>query len=139
MKTKIIKSSLTVILLCLLMTSCKKKVDKDYRPEFIGNWTGWGNYPIEYSLVIDSNSNASFDYNNANGEEHFIRGKARANDKHFKIGRFASFKIVDYPHKIDTATTTILDPFTWKKCNWEMTLDHPLFYGKGGTCYKAVY
>jgi hypothetical protein len=113
------------------MTSCKKKIDEEYRPEFIGLWYGTVNYPIVYSLTIDSKSNAIFDYFNANGDEHFIRGKARANDKHFKIGRFASFKIVDYPHKIDTAT--------YPRPNWVMTLNHPLFYGSVGSFYKVDY
>ena len=103
MKTKIIKLSLSVILLCLWMTSCKKKVDENYRPEFIGSWycdwkPGGSDYPM-FTIIVDSNSQAVYqEYSDGKGAS--ISGIARANDRHFKIGRIHHFGIKDYPHKI---------------------------------------
>jgi hypothetical protein len=154
MKTKIIKLSVTVILLCLCMTSCKKKVDEDYRPEFVGEWFcpnnnyGSGTEDMLYYMTVDNNSNAVYDeYHVTNGNNSKYSGKARANNHHFKVGRFISFKIEEYPHKIDTATSTIMVPVpvttfgsgNIKKANWKMTLGSTLFFSGKGTYYKADY
>jgi hypothetical protein len=145
MKLKIIK--IFFILLCLSLFSCKKKVDEDYRPEFIGDWwcpPGYGGSGTEdfyYNISIDNNSNAVYsEYDNlgSGGPHTQIQGKARANNYHFKIGRIYSFKIEEYPHKIDTATSNNTVP-SGKKANWKMTLSKTLFHLGAGTYYKADY
>jgi hypothetical protein len=147
MKTKIIRLSVTVILLCLSMTSCKKKIDENYRPEFIGGWycdwqPGGTNFNM-FSIIVDSNSNAVYqEYGDGKGAS--ISGIARANDNHFKIGRLHHFDIRVYPHQIDTAGNTapwVPDTHTgqMEKPNWSMTLTAPNFYLGSGTYYKADY
>jgi hypothetical protein len=125
MKTKIIKLSLSAIFLCLCLTSCKKKVEVDYRPEFIGDWYA---SISDYNFVhfnISETGWADFDvYWESN---HFIhKGKARANNRHLKIGRIWFFDIIEYPHKIDTTKERI--PMTDKNgverlANWKMVLN----------------
>jgi hypothetical protein len=154
MKTKIIKLSLSAILLCLCMTSCKKKVDEDYRPEFIGYWY-CAPYPFtddnSYIIYIDKNSDAiyqEFSYNNpppyASDAIRTIKGKARATGKKLKIGRLATFMLTEYPHKIDTAKSgSVPIDNTWsiyKKANWEMTIKSSS-WGPfcDGVYYKAYY
>jgi len=142
MKLKIIE--IFFILLCLC--SCKKKVDEDYRPEFIGYWFCPGDYGVSnsdffYAINIDNNSYAVYsEYDNlgGGGPHTQIHGKARANNHHFKIGRIYSFKIEEYPHKIDTATSNNTVP-NGKKANWKMTLSKTLFHLGKGTYYKADY
>jgi len=138
------------VIFCIILFStigCKKQVEKE-RPEFIGTWfSRYGS--VEYAkIVIDENSNAHYifmDYGDIKGEH---RGTARANDRKLKIGRILSFDILEYPHKIDTTSTSILAPTdasltVWKKANWRMTLSglHPqLLYLNGTfTYYKVDY
>lgn len=75
------------------------------------------------------------------GDVTTIKGVTRANDKHFKIGRIYSFKIVDYPHMIDTSTEIhpIYENSISKKANWKMSLKGPIFHGGDGVYYKADY
>ncbi|MGD0711326.1 MAG: hypothetical protein ABR968_09110 [Bacteroidales bacterium] len=139
---RIIITKIFLLLICLSLFSCKKKIEDDYRPEFIGKWYCPSGPNTNYSgpniITVDNNSNAVY-YENSSSLS--FKGKARANSKHFKIGRFESFKIIDYPHKIDTASSNVyvIPQLSSKKPNWVMTLDSPLFYLGGGTYYKADY
>ena len=148
MKTKIIKLSLTAILLCILMTSCKKKVDDDYRPEFIGKW--YSHIPNEQynfiTLEITENGQADYIiYWEGNDIHH--KGTARANNNHLKIGRILYLKIVEYPHKIDTAVEKqyVDGPNGFARlANWKMTLsgikpDWLLLLSFKTDYYKADY
>ncbi|MGD0711327.1 MAG: hypothetical protein ABR968_09115 [Bacteroidales bacterium] len=143
---RIIIAKIFLLLLCLSLFSCKKKIEDDYRPEFIGHWycplSATNNDQFSFSITIDSNSHAVYtEWYAGYQASTTLSGKARADDKHFKIGRFHSFKIIDYPHKIDTASSNVyvIPQLSSKKPNWEMTLDHPLFYAGKGTYYKADY
>jgi hypothetical protein len=146
MNTKIIKLTMTAILLCFLMTSCKKKIEDDYRPEFIGDWQcpigGTTNYDFGFDLSIDNNANAHYSEYSWDGERDHIKGKARANDHHLKIGRIYSFKIEEYPTRIDTniiKVYTYASDGTHPLANWEMKLSNTLFHLGAGTYYKADY
>jgi hypothetical protein len=131
------------ILLCLTLFSCKKKVDEDYRPEFIGYWYCVDDQMNLFTISIDNNSHAVYHEVHSDGGGGDIKGKARANDKKLKIGRFSGFDISDYPHKIDTASSrnvpTDNTGATTKKANWTMTLKGPMLYLGSGTYYKADY
>ena len=71
-----------------------------------------------FTIIVDSNSQAVYqEYSDGKGAS--ISGIARANDRHFKIGRIHHFGIKDYPHKIDTAADSYLGyliriPDKWK-------------------------
>jgi hypothetical protein len=142
---RIIITKIFLLLICLSLFSCKKKIEDNYRPEFIGDWYCPAYNIYVCRITVDNNSNAVYHERPYGGSgESTFKGKARANDKHFKIGRFHSFKIIDYPHKIDTALNNTLwvpDTHTGhpKRPNWVMTLDGPLFYMGSGTYYKADY
>lgn len=142
MKTKIIKLSLTVILLCLCFISCKKKVDDDYRPEFIGKWHS--NIPREaYNYItLEITQDGQADYMIYwEGNAHHHKGTARANDNHIKIGRILYLNIVEYPHQIDTAVDKhyVTAGYGYKLANWKMTLNgiKPDWLLK--LCYKTDY
>lgn len=143
MRLIIIKILFTLLCLCLL--SCKKKIDEDYRSEFIGNWYSAHNTGADfwYDIKVDSNSYATYTSHTAlgGGDLSKIHGIARANDKHFKIGRIYSFKIIEYPHKIDTTSSSIYvqDGLSNKKANWEMILKGPILHGGDGTYFRADY
>ena len=144
MKTKITKLSLTAFILCLFIISCKKKVDEAYRPEFLGDWQcpiGTSNHDFGFDLSIDNNSNAHYSEYSWDGERDHINGKARANDHHLKIGRIYSFKIEEYPTRIDTniSKVYIYAGGTHPLANWEMKLSKTLFHLGAGTYYKADY
>ncbi len=121
------------------------KVDDDYRPEFVGNWMCFDNTDFIYVITIDKNSNAIYEeIEYGGGDKAKIKGKARANNNKLKIGRFTDFKIIDYPHKIDTATSNIIvDEGHWMgksmKANWAMKLKGHSLYMGDGTYYKADY
>jgi hypothetical protein len=141
MKTKIIK--VFFILLCLCLFSCKKKVDDDYRPEFIGYWYCTDDQMNVFSITIDNNSHAFYHEELSNGGGADIKGKARANDKKLKIGRFYCFDILVYPYKVDTTLSRIVPTdntgATAKRANWVMVLKGPIFHEGAGTYYKADY
>ncbi len=126
MKPTVFKLFLSAILLCLCMTSCKKKVDENYRPEFVGKWHS--DIPGEaynyIGLEITENSQADYMiYWEGNATHH--KGTARANDNQLKIGRILYLKIVEYPHKIDTAVEkhgAEGPDGSWRLANWKMTL-----------------
>jgi hypothetical protein len=140
-----IKKLLFIFISLFLFFACKKQVEKE-RPEFIGIW--YADIPNTdgyfVRLTIDSNSNADYfiywDHDN-----HYY-GTARASDNHLKIGRFKFFKIVEYPHKIDTTIEKVLvyDDNTYVKlANWKMILEGMKpgwLYADGTfTYYKADY
>ena len=140
--------TITLILCSSLLFACKKRVEKE-RPEFIGLWLT-DRQPSDsywFEIDIDENSNGLYTEHTAvlGGEDVHISGTVRANNKHLKIGRLNSFKILEYPHKIDTANSNVLVPYpdygslTYKKANWIMKLDGPMFYIGTGTYYKAEY
>ena len=143
MKSIIIK--LFSIILCLALFSCKKKVDEDYRSEFVGDWQcpiETSNHDFGFTLSIDNNGNAHYSEYSWDGERNHIKGKARANDHHLKIGRIYSFKIEEYPTRIDTniiKVYTYASDGTHPLANWEMKLSKTLFHLGAGTYYKADY
>ena len=97
------------VFFCLSFLSCKKKIDEDYRPEFIGDWYCPFNYgsttsDFGFNIKIDSNNNATYQAHTYHGDGSTFDGIARANNRHLKIGRLHSFKIVEYPHKITTGS-----------------------------------
>jgi len=135
--------------LCMCLFSCKKKVDDDYRPEFIGYWQSNNGADWWYDINVDKDSYAIYtshtNPNIGNNIGSTIKGTARANDKHFKIGRIYSFKIKEYPHTIDTTDSNIWihqivqNSTISKKANWTMTLEGPILHGGDGVYYKADY
>jgi hypothetical protein len=123
------KEKLLIIFISILgLFACKKQVE-EVSPEFIGYWSG-GSY-AEYGYMyirINESSGAyvyALDYNN--DHEYDSRGTARANDKKLTIGGIKYFKIIEYPHQIDTAVEKeyIFDHTdnTAKLANWKMVLD----------------
>jgi hypothetical protein len=120
----------TVIIVCIslcALTACKKEVS-DGRSEFIGNWTSeiFREYNIAH-LSIDENSNASFRMYYEGHDRKEYTGKARANNKHFKIGRTRYFDIIEFPHRIDTTVEkySYYDSFSGRKriATWKMVLE----------------
>jgi len=141
---RLTNTNIFFILLCLSLCSCKKKVDEEYRPEFIGYWFCVDDHSYDvFTIDIDSNSYAVYkEFNSGGGSGASIKGTVRANNNHLKIGRFSSFKIERYPQKIDTSLSTFTIPYadgTHKKADWKMTLKGPLLYMGSGTYYKADY
>jgi hypothetical protein len=70
-------------------------------------------------------------------------GKARANSTKLTVGRIHTFKIIEYPRRIDTNITkiNIAHPSdnTRELANWRMELEGPSLYMGTGTYYKADY
>jgi len=134
---------LIICIILLVLSACKKQVDKE-RPEFIGDWYAkiMGDYFV--NLSVDSNSFANYMIY-WQGKDNTYSGQARANDQHFKIGRLKYFKIIEYPHKIDTTIEKMYVPdgFSVKLANWKMILDgmKPAWLHVSGeyTYYKADY
>jgi len=125
-----------IIIYCLI--SCKKEVGEE-RPEFFGTWFGHTS-DTYYQIEIDENSNATYkEYSLLGGGTNTHYGKARANNKVFKVGRFRSFKIYEYPHEIDTSNSQIYVPdpdmfsMNKKKATWKMGLTN------FGAFYRADY
>jgi hypothetical protein len=126
MKTK----KLIFAIICILsvtLSACKKEVS-EVSPEFIGHWSsehfGDGNFSI---LTIDENSNASYHLYFEGDASKEYNGTARADDKHFKIGRTMYFDIIEYPHLIDTSVEkhVIYNQETnqYILANWKMMLE----------------
>jgi hypothetical protein len=126
---KDMKKSLIILSLLLAgLSSCKEQIEKD-RPEFIGYWSGDSFNKIGYMYIdIDENSKANIYANDHENEhEYSWSGTARANDKKLTIGGVKYFKIIEYPHHIDTTIERYyvynhLDN-TDKLATWKMVLD----------------
>lgn len=131
-----------LILFCLL--SCKKEVEIE-RPEFIGYWrTIDTNNDFWFDINIDNNSNALYTEHSriGGGAINTIHGIARANRNRLKIGRIYSFKIKEYPQKIDTTSSNIYvyvdnTCTSMKKATWKMVLNGPKFHMGSGIYYRA--
>jgi hypothetical protein len=143
------KNILTIsFFIILVLAGCKKQVEKE-RPEFIGYWYSDNGADFWYDITIDKDSYAVYSSNSrigSGGGGSSIHGIARANDKKLKIGRIFNFKIIEYPHKIDTTSSNVYIPIrtgswsiTLKKANWEMTLKGPKLHAGDGVYYKADY
>lgn len=128
------------------MLACKKQVEKE-RPEFIGEWHSSidSTYPV--ILDIEENSDAIYTVNWDGDNKNVFQGTARANDNTLNIGRAHYFKIIEYPHPIDT---TLEKKYIYeiksgkgKLANWKMILKgiHPSWFIPSGawTYYKADY
>jgi len=123
------KTGLGIFCLILITTiGCRKQVEKD-RPEFIGYWSG-GSY-MEYGwtyIKIESSSRAEvYAYDHENEHEYYRHGKARADDEKLTIGGIKYFKIIEYPHPLDT---TIVKHYvinhldnSYKLATWIMVLE----------------
>jgi hypothetical protein len=147
MKTKITILAIFIISLVML-SACRKQVENG-NTDFIGYWSG-GTYN-EYGYVyvhINENSKAYFHINDRENEHDYItKGTARADHEKLSIGGIKYFKIVQYPHPIDTNVERklILNHVdnTWKVANWKMVLDglHGTTHSNLGnhTYYKADY
>jgi len=142
MGTLLIKLLFISLGFCLF--SCKKKVDENYRPEFVGFWylsddpyfyfsikIGKDGYGVYQEIQYGLDTSAS------------IKGYTKANDQKLKIGNLYHFTIIEYPHQIDTAISD-----TWipnesfehgVKANWKMVLKGPHSYRGSGTYYKSHY
>ena len=98
------KLKLSILLLCVCLFSCKKKVDENYRPEFVGDWHcpigEPSNNDFGFDLSIDNNGNAHYTEYSWDGDRDHINGKVRANNHHLKIGRVYSFKIKNIPPEL---------------------------------------
>jgi hypothetical protein len=148
---KTMKNILIISIILLAgLSSCKKQVENG-SPEFIGYWTGspYGNYGYMY-LNINKNSRAyMYIRDTENDHEYHNSGTARADDKKLTIGGTKYFKIIEYPHPIDTnverhSVINYLDnSFSRKLANWKMVLDglHGTSHSNLGerTFYKADY
>lgn len=89
-----------VFMFLLIISSCKKKIDLETRPEFIGYWVTTP-LPGHYiSIEITEDSKVSF-FNELTGKS--IKGTFRANDNAILIGTH-KFKIIEYPHVVDIDT-----------------------------------
>jgi len=137
-----------ILIFCILIiafSACKKQVEKE-RPEFIGDWYACiGGCDYFVILKINENSEASYMIY-WQGKDTNYYGVARANNKHFKIGRTKYFDIVEYPHKIDTVIEkkyVLNTKGVLKLANWKMVLDgmKPSWLHVSGTYtyYKSDY
>lgn len=140
------KATLTFICILLItISSCKKEVAEE-KNEFIGSWYATIYYDGIATLNISEDSYVTYNIWIEPDNHHKYEGIARANDKHFKIGRTKYFDIIEYPHIIDTATERFLLPDLGegnKLANWKMVLDGMkpgLLYADGKYAfYKADY
>jgi hypothetical protein len=145
------KNSLIIISLLLAgLSSCKKQVENG-SPEFIGYWSGgaYDSYGYGYMyLNINENSSAyMYIRDTENDHEYDNSGTARADDEKLTIGGTKYFKIIEYPHPIDTSVERWLMynhiDNTWKLVNWKMVLDglHGTTHSNVGnhSYYKADY
>jgi len=117
------------IVFCIILFStlgCKKKIDDNYRPEFIGMWYSKNDNTdkrIYFSISKDSHADYSL-YEGMNNVDY--AGIARASDHHLKIGRIMNLKIIEYPHQIDTTIEKhdLIDYIgSHKLANWKMVLN----------------
>jgi hypothetical protein len=118
------------IIYCLFLItlfSCKKD-DVDKRPEFMGLWYSVidcnGNHA---SISIDDKSHGVYEVTWEDGyNQKSYEGTIKINDKHVYLGSTKSFDIIEYPHKIDTATehqnVYYYYSGTHKIANWKMVL-----------------
>jgi hypothetical protein len=134
-----------IILLLIVLTACKKEVAED-KSAFIGYWYGNIYEDGIVTLDVSADSYATYDVWLETDNHHQYEGIARANDKHFKIGRTKYFDIIEYPHVIDTTIERIMVPVhngDRKLANWKMVLDGMkpgLFYADSKTAYyRADY
>lgn len=140
-----------MFLFVVVFSGCKKSVTNG-RPEFIGYWctTGSGESG-NIKIILDIKENDDADYieiaeSSYHGEKH---GKARANSDKLKIGSVYHFKILEYPHIIDTTVEHVHispnysgDQYSPLAPNWKMKLSSliPKVYMKGPfTFYKVEY
>lgn len=139
------KTTLNIICLLLItLSSCKKEVAEE-KSAFIGRWVSyWDSYNYRI-LNVSADSYATYNICSDGVDGHY-EGIARANDKHFKIGRTKYFDIIESPHKIDTSTERHLLPDFGegnKLANWKMVLDGMkpgLFYADNTVAYyRADY
>lgn len=140
------KTNLILIgLLLLALSACKKEVAEE-KNEFIGSWYATIFYDGIVTLNVSEDSYAKYDVWIEPDNQHHYEGIARANDKHFKIGRTKYFDIIEYPHMIDTSIERQLIPVFGegnKLANWKMVLDGMkpgLFYADAQIAYyRADY
>ncbi|HNW99077.1 MAG TPA: hypothetical protein PKK00_11765 [Bacteroidales bacterium] len=120
-----------LIILSLLfagLLSCKKQIEKE-SPEFIGYWFVYPYHDYGYMYInIDKNSKAHvYSVDQENENEYNWRGTARANNKKLSIGGVRYFKIIEYPHRIDTTIEkyVVFNVYdnTRKLANWKMVLE----------------
>ncbi|HNW98840.1 MAG TPA: hypothetical protein PKK00_10565 [Bacteroidales bacterium] len=136
-----------IFIILITLFACKKQVDKE-RPEFIGLWHACVDGGCTYfvHLSIDEYSHANYMiYWQGKDIEH--GGIAKANDHFLKLKDVFYFKIIEYPHPIDT---TIEKYYVYdyndgktKLANWKMILNGPkpsaLYVSGKWTYYKADY
>jgi hypothetical protein len=133
---KIILKAFLILLFCLSLFSCKKKIDEAHMPQFIGYWYCPPGTFSAYGYVINIENNSNGTYQMFLGTQviNTIQGTARASDKKLKIGWIHSFDITELPQKLDTASSTIFVPiapgsFTDTiKANWIMSLADVNYY-----------
>ncbi len=120
---------------------CKKE-SATQRPEFIGYWRNPFSYDFVFTIYIYQNGYGDYTELNKEGDRLHIKGDARVTDEKLKIGCLHHFRIIEYPHKIDTTDSDIFTT-TYeglrKKANWKMILEAPHFYAGSSTYYKADY
>lgn len=139
------KFLLIIIIISLLgFISCGKKVE-DKSPEFIGHWFA-NPYGGSTHIDIDISENSYATYNLVMGlGNKTYKGPAHVNNKHLRIGSFRYFKIIEYPHTIDTTiekhTIFNYNDNTSKLANWKMVLDgikpNDNYWCGEATYYKA--
>jgi hypothetical protein len=135
-------SSAIFVLIILFFISCKKEV-ADGKTEFIGHWYAHVEGGDYVTLDISEDSKAGYTIH-WHGTDNHHDGKVYANDEHLKIGSFINFKVINYPHLIDSIAEPYIIPSdnSNKKANWKMTLKGPnpsfLFVHGTWDYYKAV-
>jgi hypothetical protein len=147
MKSKITTGAIFILSLVIL-GSCRKQVENG-NPEFIGYWSGgsineYGRLYIE----IDEDSKA-YVYASDPENEHYYhsKGTARADYEKLTIGGTKYYKVIEYPHRIDTNVEKVQivdhEHYIKKLANWKMVLDglHGSSHCNVGThkYYKADY
>ena len=134
------KTFLFLILIGSCFCSCKNRVEK-VRAEFIGEWQSDDGGDFTYVLDIDEDSKATYTESSPYGSGGSFMGVARATSTKLTIGRIHTFKIIQYPIRIDTANSYahVGYPPNWKKATWKMELEGPKLYLGTGTYYMADY
>ncbi|GEM_PF-4643658 len=115
MKASIFTPIVTVMAVCLLITtSCKKQVHK-VNEDYVGYWEALENNSF-YFFNIESNSDAEYEENTAGAFVNFT-GKVRLRNDRLNIARLKGFKVDQHPAPVNDSSMV-----------WSMVLDGVTYF-----------
>ncbi len=124
----------------IVVSSCKKEVDLDNNPIFIGEWyTNMGhNSGYGSTLLIKENGDAIYSEFHGFYYHNGFSGKARTNGTTITIDRIYNFNIIEQPTRVDTNKTYIVQSWFYmhEPACWMMKVEGPLIWAASGVYYK---